>query len=228
MSENGPTVVATAHSTRQRAAPAEREPARARRRPRVTPQTRTGAPEAAEQGDHHEREEPRDVEVEPVRDAELQRDEDRRAERRQADDVAPARHEREHDRADAPPATCTPSWTTSIHAPSYRPQTENGEPRSAWKAIDASQKLRRSLCASSGTNASAAATQRSRPRTTRPSRAPRPRVRSRTAARARAARTSSAPRARPARRARPGAPRAHSAASTSAATSASLEFVIDA
>ncbi len=64
---------------------------------------RSGSLRAPEQRDDHEREEPRDVQVEPVFDAQLLGDDHRRARRRQADDVGAAgqdgERERERDRA---------------------------------------------------------------------------------------------------------------------------------
>ena len=74
-------------------------------------------------------EEPDDVEVEPVRHAELQRDQDRAAQRGEADHVAPARQERDGHREDD---------GAQLHRvlrgrPAVIPHTENGDPREDWK-----------------------------------------------------------------------------------------------
>ena len=86
---------------------------------------------APEQRDHHEREEPRDVEVEPVFDARAATAiDDRRAA------PPPARPGRRGagTSASTTRARRRATSTACLRPPSqpYRPQTENGEPRSAW------------------------------------------------------------------------------------------------
>ena len=79
-------------------------------RPHVAPADRRTGAEAPQQRDHHEREEPGDVEVEPVVDPELDGDDHGRAGRGEADQVVAA-----GDAPRAPPrarraASCTTSW----------------------------------------------------------------------------------------------------------------------
>ena len=108
MSANGPVVVATA-KTASSARPASARCARAliaRRDAARGGDDAAARPGAPEQRDHHEPEEPRDVEVEPVRHGELQREQDRGGARGQADEVAPPRDERERQREQRRAATC--------------------------------------------------------------------------------------------------------------------------
>src|SRR5688572_13324786 len=60
---------------------------------------RVDAITSAQQGEGHEREEPRDVEIEPVREHELEADQHGRGEGRELKRRAPPRHERERERA---------------------------------------------------------------------------------------------------------------------------------
>ena len=172
-----------------------------------------------EQRDERERQEPDEVEVEPVLQRELERDQRRRAERGDADRVAAARDEGDDHGEDERGGERERGGRGGRRAP---------RPRTASRGRPGSRACGRRTCPSpspSATGASASAATAAKPAAVSASaRRGGRRRRSRTAAPARSGRTSSARPRRSPRRARRAARATSIAAVTSSATRPSLAF----
>ena len=149
---------------------------------------------AAQQRDQDQREEPGDVEEEPVRQRRAAgRGAPRRRSAARPDQVRAARHDRDARAPARPPPTCDERAAASPARPTG-PRSRTATPRSAWKPSVASQKLAQRAPVQEDRDADDRRRRRrtpsDEPRSRRPPRA------WRRAAPARAARTSSAPPAR--------------------------------
>ena len=165
-----------------------------------------------EQRDQHQREPPDDVEVEPVRQRELERDQHRRAQRGDLQRRLAARDEAPP-RAASSTASRLDERPAASRAMSSCPQMLNGESRPSWKPTVRSQSSRQAAVRAAPAAYTRTVTAREREREARARRAGGGGRSRRTAARARAARTSPPPRA-------PAAPRARAA--TQSARNASV------
>src|ERR687897_292208 len=114
-----------------------------------------GGATSVEAGESDEGEEPGDVQIEPVRQHELEADQDGGGERRELQDRLPAGHEREQHRARGDEHLQDLLDDVEVGHPAARywpqPQIENGDSRSSWKPKVRSAKTR-AACNGSGSS----------------------------------------------------------------------------